>query len=85
MMAVAKCGTTRKILGASWSKIFKDSEICLVILRLQLSTAVEIVTPVTGKTDRIEVLFFNRVRNSSEIAEMNASESSIAELDILKF
>ena len=84
MMVVARCGTTRKIPGASWSKIFNGSRTCLVILRLRPPTAVVIVTPVTGKTDKVELFFFSRVKNSSEIAEMDAPESSRAELDTSK-
>jgi len=57
---------------------------CLVIFLLRPRTAVDIVTPVTGKIDKslgVRGEFLMVAKNSSDIAETDAPESSKAELD----
>jgi len=56
-------------------------KICFVIFLLRPRTAVEIVTPVSGNTDKIFGVmdrFLMVAKNSSDMAEMDAPESSKA-------
>jgi len=84
MMEVARWGTKRKTPGASFLNKTSGMKTCFVIFLFRPHTAVEMVTLVTGNMDKnlgVRDRFLIVAKNSSDMAETDAPESSKAEPD----